>query len=148
MCFLLLLYIVLTVCLLSMAMSLHLILEISATYRLVSYLLADKWLICRLRAQCMLSNNNINSGSLGLCACRCFLQNNVYCYIPWLSLNYTGTAIGWFLVTWPWLKSNVSRSWYIIACVAWRFCRAGRRSGVAAKFARSARERAAKPREK
>ena len=27
-----------------------------------------------------------------------------------------------------------------IACVAWRFCRAGRRSGVAGKFAREARE--------
>ena len=27
-----------------------------------------------------------------------------------------GTAIGWFLVTWPWLKSNVSRSWYIRQC--------------------------------
>ena len=27
-----------------------------------------------------------------------------------------------------------------LACVAWRFCRAGRRSGVAAKFAREARE--------
>ena len=35
------------------------------------------------------------------------------CYIPRLSLNWTGTAIGWFLVTWPWLKSNVSRSWNI-----------------------------------
>ena len=33
-----------------------------------------------------------------------------------LSLNWTGTAIGWFLVTWPWLKSNVSRSWYIKQC--------------------------------
>ena len=30
--------------------------EISATYRLVSYLLADNWLICRLGAQCMISN--------------------------------------------------------------------------------------------
>ena len=27
-----------------------------------------------------------------------------------------------------------------VACVAWRFCRAGHRSGVAAKFAREARE--------
>ena len=39
--------------------------------------------------------------------------NNWYCYIPRLSLNKTGTAIGWFLLTWPWLKSTVSRSWYI-----------------------------------
>ena len=30
--------------------------------------------------------------------------------------------------------------WRDLACVAWRFCRAGRRSGVAAKFAREARE--------
>ena len=39
-----------------------------------------------------------------------------FCYIPRLSLNYTGTATGWFLVTWPWLKSNVFRSWYIKQC--------------------------------
>ena len=35
-----------------------------------------------------------------------------------------------------------------IACVAWRFCRAGRRSGVAAKFAREARENERRSREK
>ena len=42
----------------SLAKSLQLILEISATYmyRLVSYLLADNWLICRLHAQCIISN--------------------------------------------------------------------------------------------
>ena len=42
---------------------------------------------------------------------------------------------------------NLSR----LACVAWRFCRAGRRSGERRSSeicARSARERAAKPREK
>ena len=61
----------------SMANSLQLILEISATNRLVSYLLADNWLICRLRAQCMISNNNINSDSLRRCVCRYFLRNNV-----------------------------------------------------------------------
>ena len=33
-----------------------------------------------------------------------------------------------------------------LACVAWRFCRAGRRSGVAAKFAREAREKNKNPR--
>ena len=60
-----------------LAKSLQLILEISATYRLVSYLLADNWLICRLRAQCMISNNNINSGSLRRCVCPYFLQSNV-----------------------------------------------------------------------
>ena len=38
----------------------QLILEISATYRLLSYLLADNCLICRLRAQCMISNTSIN----------------------------------------------------------------------------------------
>ena len=39
----------------SLAKSLRLILEISTTYmyRLVSYLLADKWLICMLHTQCM-----------------------------------------------------------------------------------------------
>ena len=35
---------------LSLAKSVQLILQISTTYRLVSYLLADNWLICRLRA--------------------------------------------------------------------------------------------------
>ena len=38
-----------------------------------------------------------------------------YCYIPRLYSTW-GTATGWFLVTWPWLKSNVSRSWYIKQC--------------------------------
>ena len=61
-----LLYIVHTICLL-IAKILQLILEISATYRLVSY----------LHPQCMISNNNINSGSLRRCVCRYFLQNNV-----------------------------------------------------------------------
>ena len=46
---------------LSLAKSLSLILEISTTYRLVSYLLADNWLICRLCAQCMISKSNVNS---------------------------------------------------------------------------------------
>ena len=45
----------------ALAKSLQLILEISATYRLVSYLLADTWLICRLRAQCMISKSNVKS---------------------------------------------------------------------------------------
>ena len=35
-----------------------------------------------------------------------------------------------------------------VACVAWRFCRSGRRSGVAAKFAREARENERRSREK
>ena len=56
-----------------LAKSLQLILEISTTYRLVSCLLADNWLICRLREQCMISNNNINPGSLRRCVCRHFL---------------------------------------------------------------------------
>jgi len=59
----------------SLAKSLQIILEISATYRLASYLLADNWLISRLHAQCMISNNNCNnSGSLRRCVCRYFLQ--------------------------------------------------------------------------
>ena len=41
---------------LSLAKILQLILESSTTYRLVGlYLLADNWLICRLRVQCMIS---------------------------------------------------------------------------------------------
>ena len=59
-----------------LAKSLQLILEIGATYRLISYLLPDNWLICRLRAQCMISINSINSGSLWQRVCRYFLQNN------------------------------------------------------------------------
>ena len=47
-----------------LAKGVQLILEISATYRLVTYPLVDNRLICRLRAQCMISNNNINSCSL------------------------------------------------------------------------------------
>ena len=35
-----------------------------------------------------------------------------------------------------------------LACVAWQFCRAGRTSGVAAKFARQARENERRSREK
>ena len=35
-----------------------------------------------------------------------------------------------------------------IACVAWRFCRAGRTRGVAEKFAREARENERRSREK
>ena len=31
-------------------------------------------------------------------------------------LDFHSTTIGWFFVTWPWLKSNVSRSWYIKQC--------------------------------
>ena len=63
----------------SSAKSLQLILEISAIYRLVSYLLADNWLICRLCAQCMISNNSINSSFLKRCICRYhgFRQNDV-----------------------------------------------------------------------
>ena len=39
---------------------------------------------------------------------------------------------------------------FLLACVAWRFCRAGRRarSGVAAKFGREARENERRSREK
>ena len=36
--------------------------------------------------------------------------------VIFLDFHQTGTAIGWLLVTWPWLKSNVSRSWYIKQC--------------------------------
>ena len=43
----------------SLAKIQQLILEISATYKLVSYLLADNWLICTLCAQCMISESNV-----------------------------------------------------------------------------------------
>ena len=39
-------------------------------------------------------------------------------------------------------------SFFVVACVAWRFCRVGCRSGVAAKFAREARENERRSREK
>ena len=39
-----------------------------------------------------------------------------------------------------WEMRNGEWSLLELACVAWRFCRAGRRSGVTAKFAREARE--------
>ena len=42
---------------LSLAKSLQLILEISTTYRLVSYLFADNLLNRRLHVQCVISNN-------------------------------------------------------------------------------------------
>ena len=45
----------------SLAKSLQLILEISATYRLVGYLLSDNWLICRLCTQCMISKSDVKS---------------------------------------------------------------------------------------
>ena len=38
--------------------------------------------------------------------------------------------------------------WAVVACVAWRFCRAGRTSGEAAKFARESRENERQSREK
>ena len=56
--------------------SLQLILETRATYRSASYLLAHNWLICRFRVQSIISNNNINSGSLRQCVGHYFLQNN------------------------------------------------------------------------
>ena len=42
----------------SLAKSLQLISEKGASYKLVSYLLADYCLICRLRAQCIISKGN------------------------------------------------------------------------------------------
>ena len=56
-----LLYIALIIFLLIGLKGLQLILEISATYSLVTYLLTDNWPICRLCMQCMISNNNIVS---------------------------------------------------------------------------------------
>ena len=45
---------------LSLAKSLQFIFDISAANRLVSYLLADEWLICRLRVQCIIFKSNVN----------------------------------------------------------------------------------------
>ena len=46
-------------------------------------------------------------------------------------------------------RQRVSHKAYqYLACAAWRFCRAGRRSSVAAKFAREARENERQSREK
>ena len=67
----------------SLAKSLQLILETSATYRLViSYLLADNWLICRWHTQCMMSNINIILGSLWRRVCRYCLSSKRL--LPWL----------------------------------------------------------------
>ena len=66
----------------SLAKSLQLILEISATYmyRVVSYLLADNWVVCRLQARCIISSleqcrNFI--GSMQQCNYHYLFQNNV-----------------------------------------------------------------------
>ena len=48
-----------TISVFSLAKNLQLTLVISATYRLVRYLLADNWLICRLCGQCMISKSNV-----------------------------------------------------------------------------------------
>ena len=43
---------------------------------------------------------------------RCFPRDHtlsVYCYIARLSFNNISTVLGWFLVTYPWSNSNVSR---------------------------------------
>ena len=48
----------------SLTKCLQLIMEINTMYRLVSDLLADNLLICRLQGQCMIFSNNINSVSL------------------------------------------------------------------------------------
>ena len=45
-------------------------------------------------------------------------DNKIYCYIARLSLNKTSTVVGWFLVTYPWSNSNVSRPRYNCAVVA------------------------------
>ena len=44
--------------------------------------------------------------------------DNSCCYIPWFSVNKTRTVTGWFLVTYPWSNSNVSRPEYNCEVVA------------------------------
>ena len=52
------------------------------------------------------------------------------------------------MVLWGGMGKIMLFSLFNLACVAWRFCRAERRSGVAAKFAREARENERRSREK
>ena len=45
-------------------------------YRLVNYLIGDNWLICRLRAQCMIFN--VRLCFVWLCVCHCSLQSSAW----------------------------------------------------------------------
>ena len=66
-----------------MAEGLQLISEIS-----VSYLLADNELICILCMQCMISYNNITSGSLlGVTWCYMMLHGVTWCYMALHSVS-------------------------------------------------------------
>ena len=98
----------------SLAKNLQLILEIGETYRLVTYLLADNWLIFRLCAQCMISKNICQFGSLWQRVCHYFRQNNVYkkiitgrfCFCD--ILNNQGPSslslrLRWYHFSWTWL---------------------------------------------
>ena len=78
----------------------------------------------------------------------------MFVFVLWFN-NYSSTPNGLWVNS-PWVEAE-GRMGYWLACVAWRFCRAGRTSGQAAKERKNARtlvlaakpqERAAKPREK
>ena len=77
----------------SLAKRVQIILEISATYRLVSYmcLLSDKWLICRLCAQCMISDfssiNNVYLSQYMLSAPAFSLTDNAYLVFDYSRYN-------------------------------------------------------------
>ena len=60
--------------------------------------------------------------------------------------NYSSTPNGLWVNS-PWVEAE-GRMGYWLAYVAWRFCRAGRTSGQAAKFACEARENERRSREK
>ena len=60
----------------SFAKSMQSVLEISTTYRWVSYLLAGNQLICRLGVQCMIFKSNVKLCSVRRCVCRCFMQGS------------------------------------------------------------------------
>ena len=76
----------------SLAKSLQLILEISATNSFVSYLLADSCLIYLLHAQCMIFMNNVKLCSVQWCVtCHFFPSNQCYLYIKQFSFYYTKT---------------------------------------------------------
>jgi len=68
-----------------------------------------------VRLRVPFTRNHLNRAKIRMPCLSMFRVNRANRYIPRLSLQ-TGTAIGWFLVTWPWLKSNVSWSWYIKQC--------------------------------
>ena len=69
-----LLCIVLTICLLTGESTLNFENQRNLQFILVSYLLSDYWLICRLQAQCMISKSNVRLSPMGCCVCPYFFK--------------------------------------------------------------------------